>query len=366
MPGPSHRPRACTTTRSRPRPATGTASPSPGSRRCARRRRSGSAKPAAPRQRLASRSASLRRAAASPASPGVSRTCSTRSLRAAVSTRPPSSVERDLVTASAAPTLPNALLHTSLAHFHLAQGQPDAALREAQAAGRLVSATIANPYCCDWRSAAALALAALQRPGPARVMAEEELVDARRFGVGEAQGASLRTLGLVLGGADGIGALRQSVAVLEHAEGRLEHARSLLELGSALRRAGIRTEARDVLRAALDESARIAAGGLADRAHDELVAAGARPRRDRRLPLRARVAERPARTASPRSRPRASRTARSPSDSSSPSRRSSGTCATSTASSTSPHVMICPGRSTRDPGPQLWGSACLRHPVRAE
>jgi hypothetical protein len=135
-------------------------------------------------------------------------------------------VNRKLVPASATPTLPVALLHTSLAHFHLAQGQPDAALREATAAGRLVSATVANPYCCDWRSAGALALLALRRRDAARAMAEEELADARRFGVSEAEGASLRTLGLVIGGVHGLQALRRSVAVLEHAEGRLEHARS--------------------------------------------------------------------------------------------------------------------------------------------
>jgi DNA-binding CsgD family transcriptional regulator len=192
-------------------------------------------------------------------------------------------VKRKLVPASAAPTLPVALLHSSLAHFHLAQGQPEAALREATSAGRLVSATVANPYCCDWRSTAALALLALRRRDAARAMAEDELADARRFGVPEAEGASLRTLGLVIGGVHGLQALRRSVAVLEHAEGLLEHARSLLELGAALRRAGIRTEARDVLRAALDETARIGASGLADRAHAELVTAGARPRRDRRL-----------------------------------------------------------------------------------
>jgi DNA-binding CsgD family transcriptional regulator len=192
-------------------------------------------------------------------------------------------VARDLVPASAAPTLPVALLHTSLAHFHLARGQPGAALREARAAGRLVSATIANPYCCDWRSATAIALSSLGSRDAARRTAQEELDDARRFGVREAEGASLRTLGLVIGGAEGIEALRDSVAVLEPAEGRLELARSLLELGAALRRAGVRTEARDVLRAALDETARMGASGLADRAHEELVAAGARPRRDRRL-----------------------------------------------------------------------------------
>ena len=192
-------------------------------------------------------------------------------------------VGRDLVAASAAPTLPVALLHTSLAHFHNARGHPEAALREAWAAGRLVSATISNPYCCDWRSAAALALGALGRDDEARAVAEDELVDARRFGVAEAEGASLRTLGIVARGAVGVQALSDSVAVLEHAEGRLEHARSLLELGAALRREGARGEARDVLRAALDETARIGASGLADRAHEELVAAGARPRRDRRL-----------------------------------------------------------------------------------
>jgi len=57
----------------------------------------------------------------------------------------------------------------------------------------------------------------------------------------------------------------------------------VLELGAALRRAGERAEAREVLRAALDLTARAGASGLADRAHAELVAAGARPRRERRL-----------------------------------------------------------------------------------
>jgi ATP/maltotriose-dependent transcriptional regulator MalT len=192
-------------------------------------------------------------------------------------------VERSAAAGGHAPTLPVALLRTSLAHFHLAGGDPTAALREARAAGRLVSGTISNPYCCDWRAAAALALLALGRDAEARTLAEDELADARRFGVPEAEGASLRTLGLVAGGAEGVQALGDSVARLEHAEGRLEHARSLLELGAALRRGGTRTQARDVLRAALDETSRLGASGLADRAHEELVAAGARPRRDRRL-----------------------------------------------------------------------------------
>jgi hypothetical protein len=52
--------------------------------------------------------------------------------------------------------------------------------------------------------------------------------------------------------------------VLERAEGRLDHARLLLELGAALRPAGVRIEARSVLRAALHETARLGPTGLAD------------------------------------------------------------------------------------------------------
>jgi DNA-binding CsgD family transcriptional regulator len=190
---------------------------------------------------------------------------------------------RGVVGPSPPPTLPLGLFLTARANLHLAQGRSTVALKDACAAGNLVSATISNPGCCGWRSSAALALAALDRDGEARAMAEEELADARRFGIPDAEGTALRALGLVAGGAEGLEALRASVGTLELAEGRLEHARSVLELGAALRRAGERVEARDVLREALDATARVGASGLADRAHAELVAAGARPRRDRRL-----------------------------------------------------------------------------------
>src|SRR5829696_652251 len=192
-------------------------------------------------------------------------------------------VGRGVVGPSAPPTLPVALLLTARANAHLAQGRTSAALKDARAAGDLVSATITNPGCCGWRSPAALALAALGHDAQARAMAEDELADAHRFGLPDAEGAALRTLGLVTAGAEGLEALRASVAALDRAEGRLEHAHSVLELGAALRRAGERAEAREALREALDAAARAGASGLADRAHEELVVAGARPRRDRRL-----------------------------------------------------------------------------------
>jgi DNA-binding CsgD family transcriptional regulator len=191
-------------------------------------------------------------------------------------------VGRFSATTHAGPTLPVALLRTSLAHLYLARGHATAALREARAAGQLVSATISNPYCCDWRAVAAQALLALGRVAEAQRIAEDELADARRYAIPEAEGASLRTLGLILGGADGVAALRASVAVLDRAEGRLEHARSLLELGIALRLRGDQSEARGVLQTALDEASGMGASGIADRAHGELIAGGARLRRDHR------------------------------------------------------------------------------------
>jgi DNA-binding NarL/FixJ family response regulator len=51
-------------------------------------------------------------------------------------------------------------------------------------------------------------------------------------------------------------------------------------LGAATRRAGRRAEAREPLREALEQARACGADAVAARAHEELVAAGARPRRD--------------------------------------------------------------------------------------
>jgi DNA-binding CsgD family transcriptional regulator len=67
--------------------------------------------------------------------------------------------------------------------------------------------------------------------------------------------------------------------VLEDSPAELEHARALTDLGAALRRTGKRSEAREPLRAGLDLAQRCHATALVQRAHDELVASGARPRR---------------------------------------------------------------------------------------
>ena len=68
--------------------------------------------------------------------------------------------------------------------------------------------------------------------------------------------------------------------VLQRTPMRLEHASALLELGAHLRRAGERSAARDPLRRALGLAHACGAMPLAERARDELLLAGARPRRD--------------------------------------------------------------------------------------
>jgi DNA-binding CsgD family transcriptional regulator len=89
----------------------------------------------------------------------------------------------------------------------------------------------------------------------------------------------LRVCGLLSGRKDDIELLERSVAVLEDTSMQLELAHSLTELGGALRRAGARTTARQPLRRALDLAARCGATALAQRAREEALAAGARPRR---------------------------------------------------------------------------------------
>ncbi len=92
-------------------------------------------------------------------------------------------------------------------------------------------------------------------------------------------GIALRVCGLLASAQNRIEWLEQSVAVLECSTARLELAHSLTELGAALRREGARTAARQPLHRALDLASRCGAIPLAERAREEALAAGARPRR---------------------------------------------------------------------------------------
>jgi DNA-binding CsgD family transcriptional regulator len=108
-----------------------------------------------------------------------------------------------------------------------------------------------------------------------------ELLDARRSGHARRIGIALRALGMLETDPDaGRGHLEEAVTVLADSPARLEHARALVELGAALRRHGNRAAARAPLRDGLDLAGRCGAIRLADRARTELVATGARPRRE--------------------------------------------------------------------------------------
>jgi DNA-binding CsgD family transcriptional regulator len=136
-----------------------------------------------------------------------------------------------------------------------------------------------NPSDLPWRSWAAEGLRLLDRSDEARVLADEGLTLARRWGDPHTIGASLRVRGLAEGGEAGIGLLQEAVEVLAGSEARLEHVRALVDLGAALRRANQRTEARERLREGVDLALAIGALGLARRANEEIAASGARPRR---------------------------------------------------------------------------------------
>jgi DNA-binding CsgD family transcriptional regulator len=181
---------------------------------------------------------------------------------------------------------PNLLLGNVLldsrGRLRCAQGRYEEGLEDLLAVGeRLRAWETVNPAVIAWRSSAALAYAALGDREAARTLSGDELELARSFGAPRALGIALRAAGLVREGAVGIEMLRQAVSVLEHSPARLDHAKALTELGAMLRRSGHRSAARDVLREGLDLADRCGARALANRARQELVTAGARPRRER-------------------------------------------------------------------------------------
>jgi DNA-binding CsgD family transcriptional regulator len=139
--------------------------------------------------------------------------------------------------------------------------------------------TVTCPSYLPWRSEAALAHLALGERESAERLAEEELELARAFAAPRALGVAQRVAGVVSGGERGASLLREAIHAFERGDARLERARALADLGAMLRRRNRRTEARELLREALDAAHHAGARPLADYAETELRATGARPRR---------------------------------------------------------------------------------------
>jgi DNA-binding CsgD family transcriptional regulator/tetratricopeptide (TPR) repeat protein len=167
------------------------------------------------------------------------------------------------------------------ARLRAALGHLEGALEDLFACGRYEEERdIRTPVFGSWRTGAVPLVASLGRHDEARALAREEVARCEAFGAPGSLGIALRTQGLVDPGDAGIELLEESVARLRESPRRLEHALALLELGAATRRAGRRSDARKPLREALELASACGAEVVAARAHDELVTAGARPRRD--------------------------------------------------------------------------------------
>jgi DNA-binding CsgD family transcriptional regulator len=183
-----------------------------------------------------------------------------------------SEVESGFVTA--------APLRLARGRLRVEQGRTAEGLADFLAVGEgLTRAMVTSPSYLPWRSEAALAQLALGDREAAGRLAAEELALAQAFGAPRALGVAKRAAGLVAGGDRGVALLREAIDAFGRADARLERARALADLGAMLRRRNRRTEARELLREALDAAHRVGAARLAAQAETELRATGARPRR---------------------------------------------------------------------------------------
>jgi DNA-binding CsgD family transcriptional regulator len=172
------------------------------------------------------------------------------------------------------------LLLASRGHLRLAQGRTGVGVADLlELMDREERQGAANLCLTPYRSLAALGLHRLGEGQRALALAEDAVAWARAWGAPRALGTALRHAGLVRGGDAGLDLLREAVQVLEPSPSRLARAWAFTDLGSALRRAGLRSEAVDTLRRGLDLAHRCGAHPLAARARAELAVAGARPRR---------------------------------------------------------------------------------------
>ncbi len=163
------------------------------------------------------------------------------------------------------------------AQLQLAQSRPAAALQDALEAGRL--AGTAHPGIVAWRSTAALCHLSAGRTADAERLAAEELELARATDVTRVVVRDLRILARTTQNDQRLRWLVEAVDSGRSSPPRLEYARALVDLGSVLRRANRRGDARRALMEAIELCGRLQVGPLATRAEEELAATGSRPPR---------------------------------------------------------------------------------------
>jgi DNA-binding CsgD family transcriptional regulator len=181
-------------------------------------------------------------------------------------------------------TVTEAFICHARACLGIVDDEPEGAAEHALDAGRILVAHLGavTPAVLPWRSTAAIALHAAGDRDAALPLVSEELELARAFGAARPIGIALRTIGMVTGGPAGLEHLQDAAEMLSGTPWRLESARALADLGAALLRADRRSEAAAPLNEALGLADRCGAVTLAERVRQDLVAAGARPRRQAR------------------------------------------------------------------------------------
>lgn len=166
------------------------------------------------------------------------------------------------------------------ARLRLLEGRPQEALADVLVAGEMFEQTgFANTRCAPWRPIAALAAHRLGQSGRAQEWLEQELRIARGVGAPSHIATVLRTQAQLEGGAAAVKLLREALDVVRGTQAGLELLRCTADLGTALRRAGQRAEARELLAEAANQAHRCGARLIERQVHDELRVAGARPRR---------------------------------------------------------------------------------------
>ncbi len=172
-----------------------------------------------------------------------------------------------------------AWVHAAIGRVAAAAGDDAAAVRSFDTA-RAIYRAVPGEADAIWQYGSADRIACylrLDRVDEARADVERTLEIACKAQLVGLEGIALRLRGII--DADRAD-LEASVACLQRTPMRLEHASALFELGAHLRRAGERSAARDPLRRALGLAHACGATPLAERAREELLLAGARPRRD--------------------------------------------------------------------------------------
>jgi ATP/maltotriose-dependent transcriptional regulator MalT len=191
--------------------------------------------------------------------------------------------EASLVRGGCGPELPR-LTYTGMpfvarARLRLAQGRPAEALEDLVELEARQAALGVRHLNTPWRHLAVEAALALGERRRALGFATELSELTETWDTPSARGLASAALGLATGGGEGIERLEVGALLLAASPARLDHARVLVRLGETMRREGHRGAARGPLRQGLEAARACGATALASRAHEELVAAGSRPRR---------------------------------------------------------------------------------------